>query len=109
MNEKENLNSQIPSNNEIEYLAELFKIFGDVTRIKIIYAIYQKKLCVNEISNILSMTQSNVSHQLKKLKVSRLVKSEKIGKEVYYTLDDEHVEKIFNMSIEHVKEGLYGK
>lgn len=88
-------------------LADLFKIFGDSTRIKIIYLIYKNKLCVNDIAESLDMTQSAVSHQLKNLKSFRLVKSEKQGKEVYYTLDDEHVEKIFKLSLEHIKEGKY--
>lgn len=90
---------------EIFELADLFKIFGDSTRIKIIYLIYKNKLCVNDIAQILNMTQSAVSHQLKNLKQSRLVKSEKQGKEVYYTLDDGHIEKIFKLSLEHIKEG----
>jgi ArsR family transcriptional regulator len=86
-------------------LADLFKIFGDSTRIKIIYLIYKRKLCVNEIAVALNMTNSAVSHQLKNLKQSRLVKSEKQGKEVYYTLEDEHIEKIFKLSLEHIEEG----
>lgn len=88
-------------------LADLFKIFGDSTRIKIIYLIYNNQLCVNDIAQSLDMTHSAVSHQLKNLKNFRLVKSEKQGKEVYYTLDDEHIEKIFKLSLEHIKEGKY--
>jgi ArsR family transcriptional regulator len=67
--------------------------------------IYKRKLCVNEIAVALNMTNSAVSHQLKNLKQSRLVKSEKQGKEVYYTLEDEHIEKIFKLSLEHIEEG----
>lgn len=88
-------------------LADLFKIFGDSTRIKIIYLIYKNKLCVNDIALKLDMTHSAVSHQLKNLKQARLVKSERMGKEIYYTLDDEHIEKIFSLSLEHIKEGKY--
>jgi len=86
-------------------LADLFKIFGDSTRIKIIYLIYNNKLCVNDIAVKLDMTHSAVSHQLKNLKQARLVKSDRVGKEIYYTLDDEHIEKIFSLSLEHIKEG----
>lgn len=93
------------SEEEIIDLADLFKIFGDSTRIKIIYLIYKNKVCVNDIAQSLNMNQSAVSHQLKNLKNFRLVKSEKQGKEVYYTLDDEHIEKIFKLSLEHLKEG----
>ena len=90
---------------EIFDLADLFKLFSDSTRIKIIYLIYKNKVCVNDIAENLNMTQSAVSHQLKNLKQARLVRSEKIGKEVYYDLDDEHIERIFSLSLEHIKEG----
>ena len=102
---KNNFSKMEATEEEIFDLADLFKIFGDSTRIKIIYLIYKNKLCVNDIAQSLDMTHSAVSHQLKNLKSSRLVKSEKQGKEVYYTLDDEHIEKIFRLSLEHIKEG----
>lgn len=86
-------------------LADLFKIFGDSTRIRIIYLIYNNRLCVNDIALKLNMTHSAVSHQLKNLKQARLVKSERVGKEIYYSLEDEHIEKIFSFSLEHIKEG----
>lgn len=92
------------SEEEMFELADLFKIFGDSTRIKIIYLIYRNKYCVNDIALKLNMTHSAVSHQLKNLKQARLVKSERVGKEIYYTLDDEHIEKIFSLSLEHIKE-----
>ncbi len=108
MKEEKNIESEalktFPKDEEILELSELFKLFGDETRIKIIYTIYQKELCVSEISSILNMTHSSVSHQLKNLKLARLVKSRKDGKEVYYTLDDDHIEKIFSLAMEHVKE-----
>lgn len=94
----------IPSKEEISDLAELFKLFGDSTRIKIIYTIYNRELCVHDIANIVNMTHSSVSHQLKNLKQARLVKSRKDGKEVYYTLEDEHIEKIFKLGLEHIEE-----
>ncbi len=100
----EKIQDGIPSNDEIYSLAELFKIFGDSTRIRIIYTIYKRSLCVHDIANVVNMSQSSVSHQLKNLKQARLVKSKKEGKEVYYTLNDEHIEKIFKLALEHIEE-----
>ena len=85
-------------------LAELFKIFGDSTRVKIINVLLNGKLCVNDIANQIGMSQSAVSHQLRILKDSKLVKYEKNGKEIMYFLADNHVEKIFKMGCEHVEE-----
>lgn len=102
MNSK--LISNIPSDNEIFDLADLFKIFGDSSRIKIMYAISKNELCVQEIANNVQMTQSAVSHQLRVLKNSRLVKSKKVGKEVFYSLDDDHVASIFTKGLEHIRE-----
>ncbi len=85
-------------------LSELFKIFGDSTRIKIINVLLGKCLCVNDIANTINMSQSAVSHQLRILKSSKLVKCKKIGKEVHYFLSDEHVEKIFKLGWEHLDE-----
>lgn len=100
----EKIQAGIPSNEQIYNLSELFKIFGDNTRIKIIYAIYKRSLCVHDIANVVNMSHSSVSHQLKNLKQARLVKSKKEGKEVYYTLNDEHIEKIFKLALEHIEE-----
>lgn len=83
-------------------LSELFKAFGDINRIKILFTLFHHELCVQEIADKLCMTQSNVSHQLKTLKNARLVKFRKDGKTVYYSLDDDHVEKIFEQAYEHV-------
>ncbi len=94
----------VPKDSEILELAELFKLFGDETRIRIIYTIHKKELCVSDIANILGMTHSSVSHQLKNLKSARLVRSKKEGKEVFYALNDDHIEKIFSMAMEHIKE-----
>ena len=96
--------NNMPENEEIMELSELFKLFGDETRIRIIYTLYQKELCVGEICSILNMSQSSVSHQLKNLKQSRLIKSRKDGKEVFYALNDDHIEKIFTLAMEHVRE-----
>ncbi len=86
-------------------LAELFKIFGDPTRIKILYAMLDTELCVNDIAGCLQMSQSSVSHQLRVLKTSKLVKSRREGKSIFYSLDDEHVRSILSMGMEHIMEG----
>lgn len=86
-------------------LAELFKIFGDPTRIRILYAVLDQERCVNDIAGLLDMSQSSVSHQLRILKASKLVKSRREGKLVFYAPDDDHVRSILNMGMEHVKEG----
>lgn len=89
----------------INELAELFKIFGDPTRIKILYAVLDTERCVNDIAGLLHMSQSSVSHQLRILKTSKLVKSRREGKLVFYAPDDDHVRAILNMGMEHVREG----
>lgn len=86
-------------------LAELFKIFVDPTRIRILYAMLDTERCVNDIAGILQMSQSSVSHQLRILKTSKLVKSRREGKSIFYSLDDEHVRAILNMGMEHIMEG----
>lgn len=101
---EEKIIQNIPDDDNILSLSELFKIFGDPTRIRIIYCIYKKQMCVCEIAESINMSHSSVSHQLKTLKQARLVKSQKEGKEVYYSLNDEHVEKIFSLGLEHIKE-----
>lgn len=85
-------------------LADLFKLIGDTTRIKILFCISKKEMCVLDIAELIGMTHSAVSHQLANLKAARIVKAEKKGKEVYYSLDDDHVEKLFNLAIEHIEE-----
>ena len=85
-------------------LADLFKLIGDTTRIKILFCISKKEMCVLDIAELIGMTHSAVSHQLANLKAARLVKAEKKGKEVYYSLDDDHVRSIIEMGVEHVLE-----
>lgn len=85
-------------------LAELYKVFGDSTRIKILFALYESEMCVCCIAELLNMTQSAISHQLRVLKQSKLVKFRRDGKEVYYSLDDEHIFKILAQGLEHIKE-----
>lgn len=85
-------------------LSELFKIFGDYTRIKIINCLLEKELCVSEIAELTNSTQSAISHQLKILKQSKLVKYRKEGQSTIYGLADDHVEKIFRVGVEHIDE-----
>lgn len=85
-------------------LAELYKVFGDSTRIKILFALYESEMCVCDIAALLNMTQSAISHQLRVLKQNKLVKFRRDGKEVYYSLDDQHIFKILAQGLEHIKE-----
>ncbi|MNP42521.1 hypothetical protein D3C76_1362930 [compost metagenome] len=95
---------QMPKEENLYDLAELFKVFGDTTRIKILCCLFEDEMCVCDIAATIQMTQSAVSHQLRVLKQARLVKYRKEGKSVYYSLDDSHVRSIFNEGIDHVLE-----
>lgn len=95
---------KLPSDDLIYDLAELFKVFGDSTRTKILSCLEISDLCVSDIAECLSMTTSAVSHQLRILKSAHLVKTKKNGKEVIYSLDDEHVSKIFECGLSHINE-----
>lgn len=103
----EEIKRSIPRNEVLDDLSELFKVFGDITRIKIIYAIKDNEMCVCDIAKFLGMSQSAISHQLRVLKKARLVKYRREGKTVYYSLDDEHVNKIFEFGLSHVNEMYY--
>lgn len=94
----------IPDPETLQNLADLFKVFGDPTRIRILYALSAQELCVCDIAEILQMTQSAISHQLRVLKQMHLVKFRREGKTVFYSLADDHVYTILNQGIEHVKE-----
>lgn len=94
----------IPQEETLYDLAELFKVFGDTTRIKILCALFQAEMCVCDIAALLGMTQSAVSHQLRVLKQTRLVKFRKEGKVVYYSLEDEHIKHIFDQGLVHINE-----
>lgn len=93
-----------PSFDEIMEIADMFKLFADSSRLKIICSILNNELCVCDLCEILGLTQSNVSHQLQLLRTAKLVKYRKDGKQVYYSLKDEHIEKIIKMALEHIKE-----
>ena len=93
----------MPKTELFNELANLFKIIGDETRTKILFALDQNEMCVCDIANVLGMSKSSISHQLKTLKLSGIVKFRKEGKEVYYTLDDEHIKELFEVGIEHIE------
>ena len=100
----EEVKKKLIDEDKIIDLAELFKVFADSTRMKIICILMEKELCVGEIAFIINSTQSAVSHQLRVLKQAKLVKYRKEGKVVYYSLDDDHVEKIVKKGCEHIEE-----
>jgi len=95
---------QLPAEETLYDLAELFKVFGDTTRIKIICALFESEMCVCDLSCLLNMTQSAISHQLRVLKSARLVKFRRKGKVVYYSLDDEHIKHIYDAGLNHISE-----
>lgn len=95
---------EMPKDEVLYDLAELFKVFGDSTRVKILWALFESEMCVCDISELLNMSLSAVSHQLRILKQARLVKFRKEGKNVFYSLDDDHVSSIFNIGLLHISE-----
>lgn len=98
-----------PDINELENLSELFKIIGDLTRTKILWILDRHEMCVCDIANVLNMTKSSISHQLAILRESGIVKYRKDGKEVYYTLDDGHIKKLYEIGLEHIKHEMKGE
>ena len=94
----------MPDENKLYDLAEVFKIFGDSTRIRILYVLFEAEVCVCDLAQLLNMKQSAISHQLKILKQAKLVKSRREGKSVFYSLADDHVRTIINQGMEHVEE-----
>ena len=99
---------KMPDEEPIYDVSELFKVFGDSTRARIICALNIEEMCVCDLSALLNMTQSAISHQLRLLKVSRIVKSRKQGRVVYYSLDDSHIGQIFAMAFDHIMEEMEG-
>ena len=100
----ERIQADMPDEEMLYDLAELYKVFGDSTRIKILYALFEAELCVFDIARLLGMTQSAISHQLRVLKQSKLVKFRRDGKTIFYSLADDHVRTIIGMGIEHLCE-----
>lgn len=101
----EHLADQMPDIDTLYDLAELYRVFGDTTRIRILYALFESEICVCDIARVLNMTMSAISHQLRVLKSAGLVKYRREGKTCYYSLADDHVKTIIGQGIEHVTEG----
>lgn len=95
---------KMPDENELYDLAELFKVFGDSTRIRILFVLFEAEVCVCDLAKALNMTQSAISHQLKILKQSKLIKSRRDGKSIFYSLADKHVYNIIAQGMEHIEE-----
>ena len=100
----EKVKKKMPKEEKFFDIAEVFKVFGDSTRMKIICCLFESEMCVCDIAEIINATHSAVSHQLRVLKQAKLVKYRKEGKAVFYSLSDRHVEIIFNMALEHIEE-----
>ena len=95
---------EMPPEEQLYDLADLFRVFGDTTRIKILYVLFESEMCVCDIAQLLGMTQSAISHQLRILKQSRLIKFRREGKTVFYSLADDHVRSIIAQGREHIEE-----
>ena len=102
--EIEEIKAALPKQSVIAKLAEFFKVFGDPSRLTLLYYLSKKELCVADLAALAGMGQSAVSHQLKILRLSRLVKTRKEGTVVYYSLDDEHIQELFDVALQHVEE-----
>lgn len=100
----EKVRNSMPPEEELFTLAEFLKVFGDTTRIRILYALFQAEMCVCDIAYLLNMTQSAISHQLRVLKQANLVKFRREGRVVYYSLDDNHIKAIFDQGYQHILE-----
>lgn len=100
----ERVRQELPGEDTLYDLTELFRIFGDSTRVRILYVLFASEMCVCDIAQLLGLTQSAVSHQLRALKNVRLVKSRREGKTVFYSLADDHVKTIIDQGLEHVRE-----
>lgn len=100
----EKVNREMPEEEELYDLAELFKVFGDSTRIRILFVLFEAEVCVCDLAEVLHMTQSAVSHQLKILKQAKLVSARREGKSVFYSLADDHVRTIIAQGREHIEE-----
>ncbi len=94
----------MPDDEVLYELSDLFRVFGDSSRIKILYALHDTELCVQDIADVVQLSQSAVSHQLRVLKDAKLVRFRREGKTIYYALDDDHVRSILSMGMDHVKE-----
>lgn len=99
------IKADLPDNQTIGYLSDFFGVFADSTRLRILYYLSRSEFCVADLTSLVGMQQSAVSHQLKTLRLHRLVKFRREGTTIYYSLDDAHVEEVFAIALEHVTEG----
>lgn len=95
---------RMPKRTDVRELADFFKLFGDGTRLRLLWALSESEMCVCDLCALLKMKQPAISHQLKNLKQSRVVKSRRDGKVVYYALDDDHIRRLLNLGMEHIQE-----
>lgn len=100
----EKVQGNMPETEELKDLADFFKVFGDSTRIRILYVLFQSEMCVCDLAQVLNMTQSAISHQLRVLKQMKLVANRRDGKTVFYSLADSHIKTIMNQGMEHIRE-----
>lgn len=98
------LKKELPNDTTIDRLTEVFKVFGDGTRLRILWTLFDKELCVFDISEAINMSQSAISHQLRILRQSKIVKARRDGKNTFYSLDDEHVKRIIEQVLVHISE-----
>lgn len=103
--ELQNIQTALPGGQDIDRLSDFFKVFGDSTRLRILYFLSRHEFCVADLSALTEMQQSAISHQLKILRLHRLVKYRREGTTIYYSLDDQHVQKVFAIALEHITEG----
>lgn len=96
--------NNLPEFDEIMDLSDFLKTMGDSTRLQILMSLQESEMCVSDLANVLNMTKSAVSHQLKVLRISKLIKSQKVGRSVYYSLNDDHIVGILKKSLEHIRE-----
>lgn len=96
---------ELPPDETITHLSDFFQVFADGTRLKILYYLSRHELCVADLASLIGMNPSAVSHQLKLLRLNRLVKYRKAGKSIFYSLDDDHVHQIFSIALQHLDEG----
>lgn len=100
----QNVQEMLPDTLDISNLSDFLKIMSDNTRLKILFSLQEAELCVSDLANVLDMTKSAISHQLKTLRIAKLVKARKDGKTVYYSLEDQHVQDILAYALTHIKE-----
>ena len=101
----EHARGDMPDEEILYDLAEIFRVFGDTTRIKILWSLFEAEMCVCDMAQLLGMGQSAISHQLRLVKAAHLVRTRRDGKQIFYSLDDEHVGLIFDMGLSHILEG----